>query len=336
MNFEVAGGANAVKGAYKRERGRDASRGNRLRNAHSDKQRRRVRKRRIVVGAALVLCALLAAAGYLSDEGKRLLGLSSGEQSASVDEPAASAQSEATSGGDQGSAESSPNVLLGEYFTDYAWDQDPGRQSNEATAAGAIDGTILKPGEEFSALKVLSPLSYKPAKVFSKGGIAVDEGGGLCQVSSTLFMAANYADLDILERNQHYAQLPYIRPGLDATVWFGTNGWGALDMRFKNNTDGRIMLREFVNKDGFLIAQIYGDKPSGKTVSMTSKKVEESLSKGIKWDTYKKVTDENGKVTQDGLLYESVYSYSPPVPAGLDHGTTPRGSTWLDPTHTTG
>jgi vancomycin resistance protein YoaR len=238
--------------------------------------------------------------------------------------------------GDQGAAQ--PSVLLGEFFTDFAWDPDPSRQSNLKTASKKIDGTILAPGETFSALDTLAPVEdYQVAKVFANGGVDRNEGGGLCQVSSTLYMAANYAGLDIVERNAHYAELPYIQPGLDATVWFGENGWGALDMRFKNDTDGNIMLREGVNDKGFLVAQIYGEKPTGKSVSMDSEKLEENPNKGIKWATYKTTRDSSGKILEDGTLFETAYSYNPPTPPELKHETNePRGSGWLDPNNTTG
>jgi vancomycin resistance protein YoaR len=253
-------------------------------------------------------------------------------------EPATSTTSTQEAASSEGASGSEPNVLLGEFYTDYAWDPDPSRQSNLKKASKKIDGMILAPGETFSALDTLGPPEdYDVAKVFANGGVDRTEGGGLCQISSTLYMAANYAGLEILERNPHYAELPYIQPGLDATVWFGENGWGALNMRFKNNTDGNIMLREYVNDKGFLVAQIYGEKPTGKRVSMDSEKVEENPNKGIKWDTYKKVVDSNGKVLEDGLLYETVYSYNPPVPAEMKHKTyEPRGSGWLDPSNTTG
>ncbi len=305
----------------------------------------RARRRRIL-GVALVALLLLgvviALADYLLNDGELLRGNSAGEV-APTEESGQSAVSEgeteegaATGNGVTG--ESNPTVLLGEYFTDYAWDPDEGRQANLRMASGAINETLLKPGEEFSALEVLSPLEYQPAKVFANGGVDYEVGGGLCQISSTLFMAANYAGLEIVERNPHYAELPYIRPGLDATVWFGSedDGWGALDMRFKNNTDGNILVKEFVNEDGFLIAQIYGEKPADKVVSMDSEKVEEDLGKGITWATYKKVTDNDGQVLEDGLLYETLYSYNPPTPPELKHETNePRGSGWVDESNTT-
>ncbi len=228
-----------------------------------------------------------------------------------------------------------PTVLLGEFFTDYAWDPDEGRQANLKMASEAIDETILKPGEEFSALSALGSLDYEPAKVFANGGVDYEIGGGLCQVSSTLYMAANYAGLEITDRNPHYAELPYIRPGFDATVWFGGSGVDSLDMKFKNTTDGNIMIREYVNEDGFLIAQIFGEEPSGRVVNMDSEKIDEDLQKGIKWATYKTVV-EDGEVVEDGTLYETIYSYNPPTPEDLEHETAePRGSGWLDMSNTT-
>nr|MDQ3835208.1 hypothetical protein [Actinomycetota bacterium] len=88
---------------------------------------------------------------------------------------------------------------------------------------------------------------------------------------------------------------------------------------------------------GFLVAQIYGERPTGKTVSMDSQRVEEDVQKGLKWDTYKKVRDSDGNVLQDGLLYETTYSYNPPAPPELKHETNePRGAGWVDADNTTG
>ena len=321
-----------MKGAYKEKGRRHAVREG---GPYAARKRNRQRNRRI--GATLIVCSLLAVmvAYYLTDGGEILRGFNVGALTGSGETgPGVSSQETEN----QGAESSKPTVLLGEFFTDYAWDPDPSRQSNLKTASKKIDGTIVAPGETFSALETLGPPEdYQTAKVFANGGVDRTEGGGLCQVSSTLYMAANYADLEIVERNPHYAELPYIQPGLDATVWFGENGWGALDMRFKNNTDGNIMLREFVNDKGFLVAQIYGERPTGKRVSMDSEKVEENPNKGIKWATYKTVKDDKGKVLEDGLLFETVYSYNPPTPPEMKHKTNePRGSGWLDPTNTTG
>jgi vancomycin resistance protein YoaR len=231
-----------------------------------------------------------------------------------------------------------PTQRIGKYRTDFLWDSNPNRQANMKLAAGAIDNTVLAPGEVFSFNKLAAPLDYGAAKTFSNGGIGYADGGGLCQVSSTLYMAAQYAGLQILERHPHYAVLPYIKPGFDATVWFGDEGgWGALDMKFKNTTDGYIVVREWVDQKGFLNAAIYG-RPTGKKVELRTRKIFESTARGIKWATYKKVTDKNGKVLFNGLIHTYIYSYNPPVPEGIPHYDTsaPRVAGWSDPTNTTG
>jgi vancomycin resistance protein YoaR len=194
-----------------------------------------------------------------------------------------------------------PTALLGTYRTNYTLtsDHSEDRVDNLRIASNAISGTLLAPGEVFSADETLSPLDYNMTKVIIEGREEKADGGGLCQVSSTLYMAANYAGLDIVERHPHYAQLPYIRPGLDATVWFG-----ALDMKFKNTTDGYIFVREYVADDNYIYAEIWG-QPTGKEVEMDSEP-EYVGPDYSKWITYKKVK-ENGEVVSDDVLYSDVY-----------------------------
>ncbi|MGH3148040.1 MAG: VanW family protein [Rubrobacter sp.] len=230
-----------------------------------------------------------------------------------------------------------PEEVIGEYQTDFLWDSNPNRKSNMKLAAGAVDKTVLAPGEVFSFNEHAAELDYKEAKTFSDGGVDFANGGGLCQVSSTLYMAASYAGLEIVERNPHYAVLPYIKPGFDATVWFGDEyGYGVLDMKFKNTTDGHVLIREWVDEKGFLNAQILG-QPTGKKVEMRTEKIFEDTTRGIKWVTYKKVT-QDGEVIRDGYLYEYTYSYNPPPPDEGPHYDTsaPRVSGWSDPGNTTG
>jgi vancomycin resistance protein YoaR len=199
-----------------------------------------------------------------------------------------------------------PTTLLGKYRTDYreTSDMSPERLENLEIGSGGIDGTLLAPGEIFSANEVLSPLDYNKTKIILEGKEDKADGGGLCQVSSTLYMAANYAGLEIEERHPHYAQLPYIRPGLDATVWFGVAGGQPLDMKFKNDTEGYLLLREYVADDGYIYAEIWG-QPTGEEVEMTSEP-EYVGPDYSKWTTYKKVT-ENGEVVFDDVFHKDVY-----------------------------
>lgn len=197
-----------------------------------------------------------------------------------------------------------PTTLLGEYRTDYTWDTDPGRRENMRRASDAISGTLVPPGEVFSYNAVTEPLDYEDAKVIENGAVAYEEGGGLSQVSSTLYMAANLAGLEIVEANPHYAELSYIRPGFDTTVWFG-----ALDLRFENNTGGYVLIQEWLDPDGFNYARIYG-RPTGREVKMWSEKVFDGTDAEGKpttrWVTYKKVT-QNGEVIFDGIFRRDTY-----------------------------
>ena len=131
-----------------------------------------------------------------------------------------------------------PTKLLGKFKTNYAMVDDPdgARTFNLKIAAKAINQTVLAPGETFSVNDTVSQLDYREAKVFQEGLIKYAEGGGLCQVASTMYVAATHAGLDIVERHPHYALLEYIKPGFDSTVWFGdAYGNGELDSQFKNN-----------------------------------------------------------------------------------------------------
>jgi vancomycin resistance protein YoaR len=195
-----------------------------------------------------------------------------------------------------------PTTLLGKYRTDYRKTSDQSRErvENLRIASNAINGTFLAPGEVFSLTEVAEPLHYNETHVIIEGKEDKADGGGLCQVSSTLYMAANYADLDIVERHPHDAQLPYIRPGLDATVWFGS-----LDMKFKNTTDAYVLLREYVADDGFIYAEIWG-QPTGNKVEMDSEP-EYVGPDYSKWITYKKITDKDGKVLFDDVFHKDTY-----------------------------
>lgn len=230
-----------------------------------------------------------------------------------------------------------PTEVIGEYKTDFRWDSNPSRKANMKLAASAVNGTLVAPGEVFSFNEHASGLDYDQAKTFSDGGVGYADGGGLCQVSSTLYMAAQYAGLEIVERHPHYAVLPYIKPGFDATVWFGDEyGYGVQDMKFRNTTDGYILVREWVDDQGFLRTEIQG-QPTGKKVEMRTEKIFESTVRGIKWATYKRVT-KDGEVLFDGLIHDYIYSYNPPVDDSMPHYDTsaPRVSGWNDPGNTTG
>lgn len=203
-----------------------------------------------------------------------------------------------------------PTQMIGEYRTTFegTGDDDPARVDNLRTASEALTGQTVAPGEVFSTNDVLAPLDYNETSVFVDGAEEKAEGGGLCQVSSTLYMAANYAGMDPVERHPHFALLNYIRPGLDATVWFGAeNGYTGqeLDMKFRNTSEGYIMIREYVDDDGYIYAEVWG-QPTGREVTMDSEDQgtdEESST----WTTYQTVENANGETVFDGELHTDTY-----------------------------
>jgi vancomycin resistance protein YoaR len=103
----------------------------------------------------------------------------------------------------------------------------------------------------------------------------------------------------VVERNPHYAELPYIRPGFDATVWFGS-----LDYKFQNDTDAYVLVREYVRPNGYIYAEIWG-RPTGKKVTMESEQVA-SGANSSSWVTYKTVR-QNEEVLFDGVLHRDTY-----------------------------
>jgi len=109
---------------------------------------------------------------------------------------------------------------------------------NIKKGAGMINGKVLAPGEEFSANDILGVRTYKngwkEANAYVGGTTEVQAGGGVCQLSSTLYNAVVKADLEVVTRRNHSMPVSYIKNGLDATI----NSVGNLiDFKFRNNTD---------------------------------------------------------------------------------------------------
>ncbi|WP_152670716.1 VanW family protein [Rubrobacter aplysinae] len=208
-----------------------------------------------------------------------------------------------------------PNTMLGEFKTSYRVYDEPPRVENLRTASGAVDGTILAPGETFSFNAATAPIQrYEPSAVIVDGKIDTALGGGLCQVASTLYMAANYAGLEVVERSPHYAELPYIRPGFDATVWFGS-----LDLKLRNNTGGYLLLEESVEEEtGEVVSRVYG-QPTDREVEMSSRKLSDN-GETTRWRSTRKVV-EDGSVVENGALNTDTYKpLEPEAPAPTGRG----------------
>lgn len=123
--------------------------------------------------------------------------------------------------------------LLSSYSTSFA-SSSSNRATNVSLATNKINGKVLMPGEVFSfngtVGKRTPQAGFKVAGVYMNGQVATDYGGGICQVSSTLYNAVLRANLEIVDRSNHMFEVGYVPIGTDATV-----SWGAPDFKFKNS-----------------------------------------------------------------------------------------------------
>lgn len=135
---------------------------------------------------------------------------------------------------------------LGKYTTDYSSSSND-RAYNIKLACEKINGYVLLPGEEFSYNDVVGPRTvergFRIANVYVGNTVQPGIGGGICQVSSTMYNSVVFADLEITERRNHTLPVSYVPMGRDATVSYGTT-----DFKFKNNTNMPIEIRAIAEK----------------------------------------------------------------------------------------
>lgn len=205
--------------------------------------------------------------------------------------------------------------VLGKYDTWHSKGEN--RTNNLILACKAINGRVFLPGEVFSFNGVVGQRTaakgYKPATVYVGNDSADQLGGGICQVASTIYCAALYADMGIVERTEHNFFAGYTPGGMDATVYYGS-----LDFKFKNTSEFPIKIEAWVS-GGQVHIRIIGTKTKNYTVKMECvknsedpyEKVEhiikdgESYSPGqvivsgytgSTWTTYRVYVDANGNV----------------------------------------
>ena len=203
-----------------------------------------------------------------------------------------------------------------------------GFPANVKLAAQYCDGTILMPGESFSYNLGVGELTeergFLPGPSYADGQSVMDMGGGICQVSSTMYMACLYANLEIDERHCHPYPSSYVPAGLDATV-----AWGGCDFVFTNDTDYPIKIS--TSYDGYSTScTIWGTITEPFSVELYTETVEtepyetkyeldKSLGKdeqvldtvgieGLTVQSYRRVYDGDGNVISDNPEAISVYS----------------------------
>ncbi|MBP1963607.1 VanW family protein [Paenibacillus aceris] len=128
------------------------------------------------------------------------------------------------------------------YYVTYFNSNNKHRFTNIKLATQAINNYVVLPNETFSFNRVVGVRTrgrgYMPAKVIVRGEFSEGIGGGICQISSTLFNAVDRAGLTIVERYSHSRSVPYVPSGRDATV-----NWGGPDFSFKNNYNQPVLIR---------------------------------------------------------------------------------------------
>lgn len=142
-------------------------------------------------------------------------------------------------------------VPIAQYSTQFDSSQ-VNRTENIRLAAKALDGKQLAPGERFSFNESVgertSEAGYKEALIIEGDAFAPGLGGGVCQVSSTLYNTVLLAHLEVIERHPHSLPVSYVPPGRDATVAFPV-----LDFKFRNNTDTTLLIRSFIEGNALTI-----------------------------------------------------------------------------------
>lgn len=163
--------------------------------------------------------------------------------------------------------------VLGTYTTYYG-ESDDGRTMNVESGANHIGGTLVQPGEEVSADGLMAPYTeengYAMAASYENNEVVESMGGGICQVSTTLYNALLLAELEITERYEHSMLVSYVEPSMDAAIADDVK-----DLKFRNNMETPVYI-EAVLSEGNITFNIYGKevRPQGRTVEYISETLE--------------------------------------------------------------
>lgn len=228
-------------------------------------------------------------------------------------------------------SEAFPNKLS-TYTTRYDGG-DKNRSTNLEIACEKINDKIILPGETFSYNKTLgartTTAGYKTAKVYENGAVVDGIGGGICQISSTLYNAVLKANLEIVERRNHQFITSYVPEGRDATV-----AYGITDFKFKNSRKYAIKIKATAS-NGVATIDIYGikedteyqitfDTKTISTIPFTTKytddntlpvgteEIKQKGANGSVTETYI-IKSLNGQVVSNTLLSKDTYSAMPRI-----------------------
>ena len=172
--------------------------------------------------------------------------------------------------------------VLGTFSTYYGESGD-GRTLNVESGANHIGGTLVQPGEEVSADDLMAPYTeengYAMAASYENNEVVESMGGGICQVSTTLYNALLLAELEITERYEHSMLVSYVEPSMDAAIADDVK-----DLKFKNNKEDPIYI-EAVLSDGNIGFNIYGKetRAENRSIEFESETIETTESDEIRY-----------------------------------------------------
>ncbi len=244
--------------------------------------------------------------------------------------------------------------VLGTYTTSYS-SSGSSRSANVANGCSLINGSTLYPGEEFSVLDAITPFTeangYFPAGSYLNGVVVESIGGGICQVSTTLYNAVLLAELEVTERHNHSMIVNYVSPSADAAIAES----GGKNFRFVNSTEHPIYIEGYTTPEKKITFTIYGveDRNPSRKVSYESEVISttpasadqivtsashsigyvgtQSAHLGYKAQLWKIVT-ENGQTTKE-VVNTSTYKMVPRIitvgTAGADEVTMAQLNTAL-------
>ena len=172
--------------------------------------------------------------------------------------------------------------VIGRYKTSFKT-SNADRSGNVRNGTRLVNGTVLLPGDSFSMYQTVSPFTeengYYLAGSYLNGMVVESLGGGICQVSSTLYNAVLRAELQVDERHNHSMIVSYVDLSSDAAI-SGTSK----DFKFTNNTEYPIYIEGITTEDKQVVFTIYGveTRPSNREVSYESEKISETVPEGDK------------------------------------------------------
>lgn len=244
--------------------------------------------------------------------------------------------------------------VLGTFTTSYK-SSGASRSANVANGCSLINGSTVYPGEEFSVLDTITPFTeangYFPAGSYLNGLVVESVGGGICQVSTTLYNAVLLAELDVTERHNHSMIVNYVDPSADAAIAES----GGKNFKFVNSTDHPIYIEGYTTPEKQITFTIYGveERSPSRHVSFESEVIEkipasadqivttgshaigyvgtQSAHLGYKAQLWK-IVSENGQTTRE-VVNKSNYKMVPRIitvgTGGADEGTMAQLNTAL-------